>query len=195
MSRGTGAAQPLQRVSHWDLGQATESLQQFFLEPNWAANACLKQILTILIDIWNLISHIGMGQQETQHPFLLWHQSWAQTSRSYTLPTHAPSHHSLAGASQQSTWTTKAYILEWGPLPGWSMSSKIRPSPRSLKFWLKVLPGFPYTMNGKNQWQLIFSTCWEGLTKLPRDLSSTSAMMQQTVWWRDSSSKFSGCGT
>ena len=54
--------------SRCNLGQATKSLQQFFLEPNWAANACLKQILTILIDIWNLTSHIGMGQQETQLP-------------------------------------------------------------------------------------------------------------------------------
>ena len=53
-------------IATW--GKPPKVSNSFFLEPNWAANACLKQILRILIDIWNLTSHIGMGQQETQLP-------------------------------------------------------------------------------------------------------------------------------
>ena len=53
-------------IATW--GKPPKVSNSFFLEPNWAANACLKQILRILIDIWNLTSQIGMGQQETQLP-------------------------------------------------------------------------------------------------------------------------------
>ena len=169
--------------------------------------------------MWNLTSHIGMGQQETQLPGNTLFYFDTKVGLKHLGATHCllmlpHTSHLLGQASKALNarvihlhplllvlgHATKAYILEWGPCT----ACMVDPCPQKyglhidlLNFGWRCCQG-SYTMNGKNQWQLIFSTCLKfikGLKKLPCDLSSVSVMVQQTVWWRDPSSKFSGRGT
>ena len=144
-------------IATW--GKPPKVSNSFFLEPNWAANACLKQILRILIDIWNLTSHIGMGQQETQLPDNTLFYFDTKVGFKHLGATHCllilPHTSHLLGQASEAHECKGNPPASCASCAG-ARHQSIRVGMRATAWLIHVIKNMPFT---SISWQLIFSTC------------------------------------